>query len=283
MFLRDKKKAATGEGVDGVLRNALGDLSIPSFPSVILETLDVLRDPEVSAERVAETLRPDPGATVRLLRLVNSASYGPATEIRSVSQAVAMAGLGTVESMLMAVGVKVALPNVDVEGLQQRRFWQAAARRACIARTFANELHPATADQSFTAGLLQDMAVPLLALARENYRPLLVEWHHAGGDLSALEAESFGWSHDQVAAELCAEWKLPSELTQAIGGHHGAEGFDVPDSVSLAAPLREVYGNEALEEVVDLATGTYGLSSDRTIELLDEAESESTEIAQLFI
>jgi len=43
-----------------------------------------------------------------------------------------------------------------------------------------------------------------------------------------------------------------------------------------------VYGNEALEEVVDLATGTYGLSSDRTIELLDQAESESAEIAHLF-
>ncbi len=171
MFLREKKKAKTPDNsADGVLRDALGDLSIPSFPSVMLETLDVLRDPDVSAEAVADSLRPDPGATVRLLRLVNSASYGPATEIRSVSQAVAMAGLGTVESMLMAVGVRVALPNVDVEGLQQRRFWQAAARRGCIARTFADELHPATADQSFTAGLLQDMAVPLLAIARETYR-----------------------------------------------------------------------------------------------------------------
>ncbi len=110
-----------------------------------------------------------------------------------------------------------------------------------------------------------------------------MEWHHSGGDLSQLEEESFGWSHDRVAAELCVEWKLPSELTEAIGGHHGATGFDVPPSVSLAAPLREVYGNEALDEVVDLATGTYGISGDRAIELLDEAERASCEIAQLFI
>jgi HD-like signal output (HDOD) protein len=281
MLIKSRKKNQADQG-GSVLREALGDVDIPSFPGVILDTLETLRDPEVSAHAVAESLRPDPGATVRLLRLVNSAAYGPAQPVRSVSQAVAIAGLGTAESMLLAVGVKVALPNVDVDGLDQRRFWQAAARRGALAKAFAEQLHPATAGESFTAGLLQDMAVPLLAIARPEYRPVLREWHGEGGDLAVMEEATFGWSHDSVAAELCNAWELPINLQNAIGGHHGHLDFVAPPAVTLSAPLREVRSQEALEEVIILATENYGMNPDATLELVLSAEDDAAEIAQLF-
>jgi len=265
-----------------VLRDALGDLELPSFPGVILDALSKLREPNVSAGAVADALRPDPGATVKLLRLVNSASHAPSKPVTSISQAVAIAGLGTVESMLLAIGINVALPNVDVEGLDQKRFWRAAAHRGAVAKTFANELHPATAGISFTSGLLLDMAVPLLAIERTDYRPLLNEWHHGGEDLHELEHDQFGWSHDQVAARMCQEWDLPLEIRAAIGGHHGDVAYVAPPAVVLSAPFREVGANDIRDQVVSLAQDQYNVKPDQTIVLLDKADAEASEIAQLF-
>ena len=249
---------------------------------MILDALSKIREPDASAADVADALRPDPGATVKLLRLVNSAAYGPSKPVTSVSQAVAIAGLGTVESMLLAIGVNVALPNVDVDGLDQKRFWRAAAHRGAVAKTFANELHPATAGVSFTSGLLLDMAVPLLAVERSDYRPLLMEWHGGGPDLHTLEHGRFGWSHDQIAARLCQEWELPTTLQHAIGGHHGEEGFETPPAIALSAPFREVPDDDVVEQVVSMASDGFNVKPETTIALLEKAESDAVEIAQLF-
>lgn len=267
---------------DDPLRAALGDLELPSFPHVILDALDTLRDPEASASAVADALSPDPGATVRLLRLVNSASFARANPIKSVSQAVAIAGLGTVESMLLALGVNNTLPNVDVDGLDQRRFWRAAAHRGAVAQVFARELHPSTAGMSFTSGLLLDMAIPLLAIERAEYRSLLCEWHGGGEDLHNLELSEYGWSHDEVAARMCEEWKLPENIREAIGGHHGGGSFEVPPGVAICAPFREEQSDEVIEVVVTTASETYNVAPDRALELLDDATVQAAEIASMF-
>ncbi len=264
------------------LRDALGDLELPSFPGVILDALQKIREPDVSAAAVAEALQPDPGATIKLLRLVNSASFAPSKPVTSVSQAVAMAGLGTVESMLLAIGVNVALPNVDVEGLDQKRFWRAAAYRGAVARAFADELHPATAGVSFTSGLLLDMAIPLLAVERTDYRPLLNEWHGGGDDLHDLEHNHFGWSHDQIALRMCEEWDLPAPIREAIGGHHGMGSHNAPPAVVLSAPFREFVDIDIRDAVVSRAHDEYSMKPDRTVALLDQAESDAAEVAKMF-
>lgn len=274
-----KKQKVTA---DDELNEVFGDVELPTFPGVILEALDLIRRPDISASEVATALQADPGVTIRLLRLVNSAAFAPSRPVTTISQAVAIAGLGAVESMLLAVGVNTALPNVDVDGLNQRRFWQAAARRGSIAKTFAQELHPATAGESFTAGLLQDMAIPLLAVAKHDYRPLLLDWHSGGGELHQMEESSFGWSHDGVAALLCEKWEIPENIRDAIGGHHGKAEYDAPPAVELAAPFREIDMPDVRDQVVSNAADRFGLTPDRTIELIDQAEQEAHDVARLF-
>lgn len=279
MALGFKKKTTDAAGD---LNEVIGDTELASFPSVILEALAMIRNPDASARQVAEVLRSDPGATMRLLKLVNSAAYAPVQPITTVDQAVAIAGLGSVESMLLAVGVNVALPKDNVDGLDQKRFWAAAARRGTIAKTFAHELHPATAGHCFTSALLQDMAVPLVAVARPDYRPLLVEWHGGGDDLHRLEESSFGWSHDRVGELLCSTWELPEDLARTIGGHHGNSDHEVLPAIELAAPFREVENGEVIDLVVSTASDEHGLSPERTIELIGLAEDEAKHLALLF-
>lgn len=264
------------------LKKVLGDAEVPTFPAAVVKTLESLRSPESSATDVADALSVDPGLSVRLLKLVNSAGFSPARPIASIDQAVAVAGFGAVESMVLSVGVSSSLPTVSVEGFDQRRFWLAASRRATTARAFAGVLHPGTASLSFTAGLLQDMAIPMLAVARPDYRRVLVEWHDGGAELHVLERAAFGWSHDEVAGWLCDQWDLPEGLRDAIAGHHDPAAEEVPVAVRLAAPLREVENQTTLDAITSRATEEFGIEAERTAELIETAASQAVEVAAMF-
>ena len=279
--LKRRKKEAADPTAE--LRTVLGNAELPSFSAVVLGTLDALRNPDSSAADVASVLAADPGLTVRLLKLVNSAAFSPSRPVNSVDQAVAVAGFGAIESMVLSVGVSRALPSGPIAGFDHNRFWRAASRRATLARAFATELHPPTASLSFTAGLLQDLAVPLLASAREDYRPLLDEWHGGGADLHQLEQQTFDWTHCRVASWLCACWELPDSLEEAISGHHLGDGSGIPPGVLLAAPLREIAPASIRELVITRAAEYYGVDADRTVAILDRAESEAAAVARLFV
>ncbi len=267
------------------LRAVLGpDTEVPTFPTTVIKALETLRDSDSNAQDVAAVVGADPGLTVRLLKLVNSAGFSPAKPVNSVDQAVAVAGFGAVESLVLSVGVNAALPRTEVDGFDQARFWRTASRRATTARAFAGELHPASASVSFTAGLLQDMAVPLLAAARPDYGPILQAWHADGEDLDRLEAAAFEWNHAGVGEMLCGRWELPQTLAGAIGGHHGGvDETDVPPGVLLAAPIREVDRPDIIEAIAANASENYGMATDAAIGLLDRATAEAVEVASLFV
>jgi HD-like signal output (HDOD) protein len=236
-----------------------------------------------SARTVARILEGDPGMSVRLLKMANSAAYGSARKTESVQQAVAVLGMSAVESLVLSIGVQTALPVTPAPGFQARRFWLAAARRAAAAGAFASMLHPATRAQSFTSSLLQDMAVPLLANAQpRRYGPVLEEWHATGGDLPAMEVDQIGCHHPDVATWLCDQWTLPEGLAEAIGGHHGAADLACPPAVRIVSVLRENEEALGIDELVETARGDYGVAPDRALHTVQESFQVAEELARLF-
>ena len=266
------------------LRKSLGGLELPTFPGVVLRTLEAIRQSDASVRSVASVLGADPGMSVRLLTIVNSAARAGSKRVDSVERAIAVLGLGGVETMVLSIGVASSLPKAQVDGFQPGRFWMTSARRASLARALAEEVHPGSAALSFTAGLLQDMAVPLLATAREDYRRVLGAWHGGDGELDDMERSEFGWDHPEVATWLCASWQLPENLAEAIAAHHGErEGCTAPPAVQLVADIRETDGVSEVDALVELAGDRLGLAADRSVELAEQAEVRAGELVKLFV
>ncbi len=263
------------------LRKVLGDAEVPSFPRATLQLMQELRDPETSNEEIAESLQRDPGLVVRVLRTVNSAAYGPARPIDDVSHAASYLGRSQLEQIVLALAVKDVLPAEPAPGYDAQRYWLAASFRAVLSRRIAERLHPAKQDLAFTTGILQDMAVPLLATARPtDYGPVLQQWHEDAGErLEELEQQAFGWNHAQVGGCLGQSWELPETLVEGIDRHHGDETTDAQllPSIRLVAVLRETEAQHGIDALVEEARSGYGLEPDwmrGTIEACDEQAGE---------
>ena len=265
------------------LKDVLRGADLPTFPRVATAALERLGQPEVELREVGDILIADPGLSARLLRMVNSAAVGTRRHIESVHQAVTLLGASQLESTLIAAGVQEALPNQPVNGHDPRQFWHAAAKRATIASAFAQRVVPSMKSETFTAALLQDMAVPLLASARSDYGELLQDWRDGKNELVVLEDDAFGSDHATIAAQMCEEWGFPPSLRTAIESHHDGPGTSENGTpfVQLVAILRDTDDEADRDRLVELAAASLELHPDDTVELICEAETAAADLTAL--
>jgi HD-like signal output (HDOD) protein len=247
------------------LASALGEAALPNLPAATLATLKLLRDAKVTDRAIAEQLAMDAALTVKLLRTVNSAAFGLRRKVDNVEHAMRMLGRGQVEALVLAVATSKAVPTQPVMGFEPSRYWRAAARRAATAKALADLVAPRTRMTAFTAGLLQDIALPLMAhRTGDRYGSLLVAWHTDGGQLEDLEQAELGYDHAEVGGLLAQKWDFSEVLAGAIGAHHGsAEG---PAAVQLVGLIPEAERPEAVELLVETARERFGVAPDQVVE-----------------
>jgi len=268
------------------LKKILKGYELPSFPAVVMQILQKIRSPYSSMNSIAESLSLDPGLSVKVLGIANSAAFSPNKKVENLTQAIALVGISQLESMVLGVGVAKGLPKQSCQWHDPAEFWLASAKRAVLASDVAQMLCPAKEGECFTAAFLQDMALPFLACHRsEEYDPIFKKWHLEGGDLAALEREVLDWDHAQVAAWICSEWGLPENIAAAIRGHHGQSVTDYESlgPVRLVAILREDDENSGIEEMVAEARDSYGVPEEKMLALIEPGFKKAKELTRLII
>lgn len=263
------------------LRDLLGEAELPMLPGSATKILDKLRDEDASLDEVAQAIQLDPEVVTRLLKVVNSAAYGLRSTVKSVAHAVQFIGRANLHSLVLGLAVQRALPKGKAEGFDHKLYVYSAVRRAMLAKSFATRLHPATQAEDFTAALLQDMAIPLLAFAKpEQYGEVLRRWREAEGvHLEQVETEVLGWDHGEIGALVGEAWSLPPSLVESIGSHHTNAAQTTP-AVRLASLMRTKPGHLDNEELIEAAK-QYGLDSDWCLEVLEQSVEQTSELANL--
>ncbi len=279
--LFSKKKADPKEE----LRTILGDVELPTFPAIVTTVLERIRDENVSFNEISDLLAGDPGLTVKLLGTVNSAAFALRQTVKSIHHAVSLIGRNQLESMLISVAARRAIPESSARGFVAQRFWSTSARRAVAGRSLAELIDPSSASETFTASLLQDLAIPFLSLHKgEPYADVLEEWHHSEKDLVQIERGAFEWDHATVAGWFCVEWGLPDRISESIAMHHGVEP-PVPcplPAVALVAHLREVDQEPGFERLIETAHDRFQIPKDASADLLRESAAGAEDLARLF-
>lgn len=268
------------------LQKTLKGYELPSFPAVVMQILQKIRSPYSSAASIAESLSLDPGISVKVLRIANSAAFSPTKKVENLTQAIALVGISQLESLVLGVGVAKGMPKQACTWHDPAAFWLTAAKRAVLATEMARFLCPAKESECFTAAFLQDLALPFLACQRsETYDPIFKDWHIDGGDLAELERKHLDWDHAEVASWICAEWGLPENIAAAIRGHHGAQVADYQalGPVRLVAILREEESNSGLDEMIAAAVDEYGMDEQQVRDMIDPCFEKAEDLARLIV
>ena len=260
----------------------LDSFDIPSFSSSVITLLGKLRNPEVCINELVTDLELDPGLHLRVLKTVNSSAFGLSRKVSNIKHAVNLLGRGRLESLILSVAVKNNLTtNGQAAWLDMQEFWKEASRQAAVARVLATALHPNVQSDVFTIGLLQNMAIPVLANREgERYRRLYQQWQDGGGDLAEKEQELFGIDHPTLGAFMAEKWDFPESLIVGIGEHHDIDNDAVPLSIKIATLMRRVPGSDLSESLTASAAESFALDYDELFPLIDKAIQQSAELSE---
>ncbi len=252
---------------------------LPTFPAPLMKALRLLRDPATPLNQISKAISVDPGLHVKILTTVNSAAFALHAEVRTLEHAVSLLGRARIEAVLLSVATRQTLPNSPL--INEADFWATAARRGAVARHLAQRLHPATAEEAFTAGLLQDLAVPVLAAARaDKYGAVISAMHTDKRSLPEVEREHFNFSHTEVGAYVAERWDLPPYLVEAIANHHGESA--IGEAVTLVAPITGNNRDEDAAYLLGVYQGRLGISTEEAEGLLATALADADALAASF-
>lgn len=266
------------------LKDILNGYELPSFPAAVMNVLSMLRDPESSMVAIAELIKVDPGMNVRVLGTVNSAAFGLASKVSNIQHAVTLLGRSRLEAIILSLAVRDSVPPAKASCFNIGEFWRTAARRASLARLLAHKLHPVTETESFTAGLLQDMGIPVIVdIKKEEYCGLLKRYYeNRSSNIEEMEREAFGFDHQTIGGLMAEKWELPEYMVNAIGNHHGgADEGGVDPAVYLVSLLREYDQPEGNEMLFKVAENDFGIKKEEMLDAINSAFQDAEEFSEL--
>ncbi|MDY0056687.1 MAG: HDOD domain-containing protein [Methyloversatilis sp.] len=250
---------------------------LPSLP-LLADVALGLRALPAGVPSINALLRHDPVWVLRLLRASEliAAPAGDGSAGQRIDAVIDACGNALIQVALLDARTRVQRSGVDLAG--HRAFWAHSMLTAEIARELAVVGGRCDPEESFIAGLLLDVALPLLAAApggseRHAQRP-------AEHELAALETACGGEHHGEIAAALLsADWA--SGLADALRFSHadGALFVDAPELLRLARAAEELAGGGAADTAQQraLAQRLTGLTADALDAALQVAHSRALE------
>ncbi len=263
------------------LKEILKGYELPSFPALVMNILSLLRDPDSDMDEIAELIGLDPGLHVRVLKIVNSASFGFSQKISNIHHAVMLLGKARLEPVVLALAVKDSIPSPSVKCFDIEEFWRLGARRASFARFMAHLLHPVTEVEAFTGGLLQDMAIPVFVeVKKDEYCKVWKEYLQSRTtSLEEMERQAFGYDHQKLGALMAVEWELPEYIVQSIENHHN--GSEVDPAIYLASFMREYDEPEENEMLFKMGEKEFGIKKEEMLRYLQASFKDAKELISL--
>lgn len=265
------------------LEDILSSSQLPALPQSAIRLLELSQDATNGPAEYAKPIEADPGLMGQVLRFVNSSYFGFSREIASIKQALALVGVRTIKNFALWSAVFSLVPDPKFGPFDLKQLWQDSLRRAVFARLLGQKLKLPNAEDLFAAGLLQDMAIPLLLKELpEPYEKLLQRRGSEKLRLSHLERDFFGWDHAEAAAALMRRWRLPEEFAILIERHPNWQNLlasepPVMDAACVAiASLLPSCRETVWDDANDFCTGLkqiISLTDDEVIELLSDCDN----------
>ena len=219
--------------MDKIDQLLVGVEKLPPAPKLLPQLMAALSDMDCDMGSVVDMITFDPALTARLLQMCNSAYFGLARRVASVSEAVSRLGFHEVYHVVAIMSGEKFLRPAHTAGLDTERLWKHAVITAFAARFVARGIR-ADSDLLFTAGLLHDIGkVPMAEALKGDYSALITDISLHGRSLVALEHASFELDHAGVAGRLLEQWKFSPEFIGSVRFHHDCTAAG--DSARFAA------------------------------------------------
>lgn len=235
---------------------------LPVLPQIAVAVLRIAANPDGNSRRLEDVLEQDTGLAARVLKVANSAYYGMPQKVRSINAATQLLGMRTLQSIVVSVAYHQLIEGKAAPGeFDNVAFWRHSLAVGCIARTLAHTVLPESKEELYTAGLLHDVGMLVLATFYPEEFDKVVVVSRLGILPQALAEEHiFGFTSADAGALLAQKWGFGSILEDAVRRH---SSVGPADRVHRATALISVANTLAHEAGLTNQSGPYPVPIDK--------------------
>ncbi len=194
---------------------AAGKVELPTIPAVVQKLMAALKDPNVDARKIGESLAKDPILSAKVLRLANSSFFGGQRSMSSIDAAVSLIGIQALSRLIVACGVSSSFK--DIPGIDMKVFWSDSLLAATAASKIAPRLE-ADPEAAYVCGLLHATGHLILCQTYPEIADLVFTGYEVvrGAELAAIESDNFGTAHPEVGALWIESIGFPQPVADTI-------------------------------------------------------------------
>lgn len=213
------------ESLSDVLVNEIN--TIPQFPDNIRILTKMIESSEVDFKKVSELIRKDPGLTIDILKMSNSAHYRRLNKIEKIELAVSIIGVKGLKYMLQTHGIKRAMEaKYDMNILEQ--IWKHSYEVAKISSILCDKYNMTDyGEQTYIGGLLHDIGMIVLKSLHEKTLEKIARFcMNKNISLNIIDNLLEGANHFQIGAKMTEKWGVPANIISIIRAQSNPFGAD---------------------------------------------------------
>ncbi|MBN1382009.1 MAG: HDOD domain-containing protein [Deltaproteobacteria bacterium] len=250
--------------------------TLPTVPGTLKRISRTLEKPRISLDELGKIISNDPALTTKILKMVNSASYGFPGRISSVSHATMLLGLNVIKGLLLGVSV-FELMEKTMTGL-----WEHSMACAMASRIIAQKKGLKEPEEVSVCGLLHDIGKTILMLQySEIFQKAMQEAENNGITIYESESRHFSATHAEAGQWLLQKWHFPPTLVDTIQYHHQPTLSKNSPMETAIVHVADVLvrakglgfaGDHVVPELNSAAWDMVSLSEDDIMEILSDLE-----------
>ncbi len=214
---------------------------IATLPEITLKIIQLVEDPNSTAQDLNKVISNDPALCSRILKVVNSAFYGLPGQIASINRAIVLLGLNAVKNISIAASLsKLFRGGALTPDFSAKDLWTHSIATAAGCKMIADHLKIGLSDEAFLAGLIHDIGV-IVEIQYDRHRliEVLGRLNPVEGvpqaDMLTVENEVFSANHQDFGQGLCEKWKFPRSFANVTGHHHCP--MELPDEARTLSAI----------------------------------------------
>lgn len=201
-----------------ILVGAVDDL--PTIPVVATQVIQMLDNPDVSVEEIADLMLSDQVMTARVMKLINSPVYKPAQEITSLKRALVYLGLRHIRELALTTSVINAF-DADSGAIELNAFWEHSFGVGMVSKVIARKVGYQDLEKAYISGIIHDLGEVFLSnYLREPFQEVLDKIKNHPIKLVDAEAEMLGTTHCEIGLCIARKWNFPDVYCEVISCHH---------------------------------------------------------------
>jgi putative nucleotidyltransferase with HDIG domain len=214
---------------------------LPTIPVVATQVLQLIEQPDVQIEEVADLMLTDQVMAARVMMMINSPVFKPNHEVTSLKLALVYLGLKHIRELALTTSLIEAF-TADSDAFDIKSFWEHSFGVGMVSKIMAEKIGYPDLEKAYIAGIIHDLGVVFLSqYQREAFQAVLGSIKDKSVKLVDAEEELMGTTHCEIGLCMARKWNFPEVYCEVISCHHALSEASVDPVLCAIVNLSDLF------------------------------------------